>query len=574
MYATKNNPIAVESNGSFGYNRRAMTLVPDPIEALRNVDVAPRLLEEERPLPESLEWKLSELYWNTNGTRGFVQSDIPYTITSSGELSLNAARLFYANCCEYPPEQLEVLEIGAGTGLFARLFLDEFARICKQRGVSFDKRLTYFVTDRSSRSLEHWRELKLFEGTPAVIAHSDARDPLVIETNHEERHLSGLRAVFCNYSLDSLPSTVLRKSESGPEELFVRTHLTNDSARLSQYTRLTLADLRELAREPKSELIPLVSLLEFEAGFYPCKNLYPYAQEALTFGHDWPRVILNHGAIQCLENVKAGLDSEGFILINDYGLVSAEDAAKMSAAQRFGPSAALGLNFPFLEHHFSLNGTSIVRPDADEKLPIHPRLLMRGSCPETQKAFHEIFDWSSHRRLHEPQDEARKHIETGRLEAAKQAYEQALSERSHDWTLLGEIAEFLIRHVASYQSGLDLASAALAVNPWYSVWLWNVYGDALYALERFTDAHNAYRKAEDMEPSDARTCLNLGYSYAQLGDMRSALEALGRGLANDRGGIFRERLLEKQQHILGLIQAGFVAEQEWLARRSARMLGF
>jgi hypothetical protein len=549
-----------------------MAPAPDPIEALRNVNVAPRLIEEEKPLPESLEWKLSELYWNTTGTRGFVQSEIPYTITSGGALSLNAARLFYANCCEHPAERLEAIEIGAGTGLFARLFLDEFARICEQRGASFDKRLTYYVTDRSSRSLEHWRELKLFEGTPAVIARSDAHNPMVIETSHGEQRLSGLRAVFCNYSLDSLPSTVLRKGESGPEELCVRTDLTNDSARLSQHTHLTLAYMRELAREPKPELIPLVSLLEFEAGFYPCQRQYPYAQEALTFGHNWPRVILNHGAIECLESLKTALDPAGFILINDYGLVSAEDAAKMSASQRFGPTAALGLNFPFLEHHLSTNGTSIARPESDEKLPIHPRLLTRGPCPETQGAFHEIFDWAGHRRQHEPVEQARRYIEAGRLEAAKKSYELALSERSRDWTLLGEIAEFLIRQVGNYESGLDVATAALAINPWYSVWLWNVYGDALYALDRFTDAHDAYRKAEEMEPGDVRTCLNLAYSHAQLGDLSSALEALARGLANDRGGIFRERLLEKQHHILSLIQAGFVAEQEWLARRSARLL--
>jgi len=36
------------------------------------------------------------------------------------------------------------------------------------------------------------------------------RYPLVIETSHGEQRLSGLHALFCNYSLDSLPSTVLR----------------------------------------------------------------------------------------------------------------------------------------------------------------------------------------------------------------------------------------------------------------------------------------------------------------------------------------------------------------------------
>jgi tetratricopeptide (TPR) repeat protein len=136
---------------------------------------------------------------------------------------------------------------------------------------------------------------------------------------------------------------------------------------------------------------------------------------------------------------------------------------------------------------------------------------------------------------------------------------------------LGEIAEFLTRQVGNFQAGLQVASSALELNPWYSVWLWNVYGDALYALERFTDAHEAYLKASRLEPADARTNLNLGYTFAQLGEPQSALEALGRGLAGDRGGLFQERLLRKQQQILASLQARFAEEQEWLARRAARV---
>lgn len=549
-----------------------MTSASDPLDTLRSVDVSPRLIEEDRPLAESLEWRLSELYWDTDGTSGFVQNRIPYTITSSGALSANAAQLLFANCSEYPPEgRLELLEIGAGTGLFARLFLDEFRRICETHRKPFFEQAVFYVSDRSRRSRDQWAELGLFTGWPVVPAYSDAMDPLQIQTREGPRQLASLRAVFCNYSLDSLPATVLRKGAEGPEELCIRTHLTADSARVSRHTRLTLAEIRELARSVDSRLIPLAPLFEFEAGFQPCGRSYPYLQEALTFGHDAPRTILNHGAIQSLEKAMPGLDRAGFILINDYGPVRAEDAAAMSGTQRFGNSAALGLNFPFLEYHFSSNGTAVLSPELDERLPIHPRLLTRASIPETRRAFRAIFDWGSQQVQQEPQEQARKHIEAGRLEAAKRAYEDALARRPRDWVLLGEIAEFLIRQIGDYRAGLDLASAALAVNPWYSVWLWNVYGDALYSLERFNEAHEAYRKAGKLEPADVRTNLNLGYSYAQMGDNQTALESLARGLANDRGGIFRERLLQKQQLIVAAVQRRFTEEQEWLVQRATRI---
>jgi predicted Zn-dependent protease len=109
------------------------------------------------------------------------------------------------------------------------------------------------------------------------------------------------------------------------------------------------------------------------------------------------------------------------------------------------------------------------------------------------------------------------------------------------------------------------------MNPWYSVWLWNLLGDALYALNKFSEAHEIYLKAERLAPGDVRTALNLGYTYWELGSPAEALQALGRGLAEDGSGQFRERLLDKQAQILAGLSQRFAREQEWLARRAARM---
>jgi tetratricopeptide (TPR) repeat protein len=191
--------------------------------------------------------------------------------------------------------------------------------------------------------------------------------------------------------------------------------------------------------------------------------------------------------------------------------------------------------------------------------------------PATERAFHQAFDWEVQQVVNGPQEAARQHIEGGRFEQAREAYEKSLSARPRDWALLGEIAEFLIRHVADYESGRKIAEAALAVNPWYSVWLWNVLGDAVYALERYAEAHEIYLKAEIMEPNDVRTALNLSYSYWELGRPDRALELVARGLAHDGAGLYRDRLLEKQQQILAGVAATHRSNQEWLARRAARL---
>jgi tetratricopeptide (TPR) repeat protein len=189
----------------------------------------------------------------------------------------------------------------------------------------------------------------------------------------------------------------------------------------------------------------------------------------------------------------------------------------------------------------------------------------------TDRVFHGVFDHEVHEAMNRPQEAARQHIGAGRFADAKRAYEDALQARPRDWALLGEIAEFLTRQIGDYESGRRMAEAALKINPWYSVWLWNVLGDALYAMDRFAEAHEQYLHAQAMDPNDVRTALNLGYSYFQIGQPEPALLALARGLAHDKSGMFRDRLLENQQQILATISGMYRQEQEWLARRAARL---
>src|SRR5262249_56850682 len=68
-----------------------------------------------------------------------------------------AARLLLASCLEASPRAaapqdehpITVLELGAGSGLFARLLLDRFRDLCAEIGRDFYKRLTYIVSDAS-----------------------------------------------------------------------------------------------------------------------------------------------------------------------------------------------------------------------------------------------------------------------------------------------------------------------------------------------------------------------------------------------------------------------------------------
>jgi hypothetical protein len=90
-----------------------------------------------------LEWRLSELYWITEGVRPFITDAVPYSINNDGAASAAAAAVLFANCTDAAPGQdaIHVLEAGAGTALFARYLLDEFRDLCRRHGRNFYDRL-------------------------------------------------------------------------------------------------------------------------------------------------------------------------------------------------------------------------------------------------------------------------------------------------------------------------------------------------------------------------------------------------------------------------------------------------
>ncbi len=546
----------------------------DPVEVLRHVQLTPRIVEDYRPVTECLEWRLSQNHWRTTGADSFLRSEVPYTITSSGTLSAQAARLLHANCLESPPRgPIRLLETGAGTGLFARLFLEEFERLCARSGNDFYSLIEYYVTDGSRQSVDQWIRFGVFEGKPVILGVANGADPLLVvrADSEEPLRVTGVRAVFANYVIDSMPGTVLRKSADGPEELHVRTHLSAEPTSVKTRFDASLEDVARMAAASDPKLLDLLSVLEFETAFLPVSRHYPYMEEALTFGHDWPRVVLNFGAIEYTECLLQELDPDGFVLINDYGMTQPSESTGLGFTQRFGPTTAMGVNFPFLTHLFASHGARTHRPTEDERLPLHPLMIAKRSMPATERRFQETFSWDAFSDMNAPQELARNELAAGRLEQVGKAYEKALEVRPRDWALLGEIAEFLLRHAADYEAGRKMAETALSLNPWYSAWLWNLLGDALFALNRFAEAHEVYVKAQQMSANDVRTALNLGYTFWELGQPAQALQSLARGLAEDGSGQFHARLLEKQGQILAALSQQHGQQQEWLMRRAARL---
>jgi len=92
------------------------------------------------PLADSLEWELGQQYLKERGSAAFTvdSSPVPFVVNNDGALSRRAAEVFFESLADSDrrsavgnqedrgSDDIYVLELGVGVGLFARFFLDHF----------------------------------------------------------------------------------------------------------------------------------------------------------------------------------------------------------------------------------------------------------------------------------------------------------------------------------------------------------------------------------------------------------------------------------------------------------------
>jgi putative S-adenosyl-L-methionine-dependent methyltransferase len=271
------------------------------------------LVQSFRAMADSLEWLLADLHWTREGVFPFIEGGVPYLVNNTGTLSADAAAVLFANCAETPSTgPIRVLELGAGTGLFARYFLDEFRRRCDGESRDFYERLSYWVTDRSPRTVEQWRERDIF-GPHASHVVTQVSDANTAHTVLSEP----VRAVFANYVFDLLPSAVVRQREGRWEQLHVRTWITSDTGLLRQYTTLTFDEIRALAHSAEPEelgqLLAVLPLLESEEGFFPAGLEDERGFETLGAGASCHAFLYNYAALRCVDTLLPRMERDGFL---------------------------------------------------------------------------------------------------------------------------------------------------------------------------------------------------------------------------------------------------------------------
>ena len=281
------------------------------------------------------------------------------------------------------------------------------------------------------------------------------------------------------------------------------------------------------------------------------------------------RVLHSYGAIQALEKLLGLLAEDGFILINDYGPTQASREDEFEH-QRFSLATFMGVNFSELKKYFedldcgaqATGAADVVatpqppckcqwvEPAGGENRGIHSRMLGKRLPTSLVGKFYELFFDAAFEKLQDPINKARMCCKSGRFELASGYYLQAIKLQPRNWVLLNEVSSFMTFQMRDPKWAIDMAKAALELNPTCSADLWNTLGDALFEFGRTAEARSAYEHAATVNSSDVRSRYNLAWVHARLRDFNAALACLADALMLDKTGEFRERLLHKQQEVL------------------------
>lgn len=529
------------------------------------------------PLAESLEWELGQQYLRERGNKAFISdaSPVPFVINNDGTLSRNAAEVFFTSLVEAEKsaaleDEIFVLELGIGVGLFARYFLDNVRDLCLKHKKDYYDRLCYIAADKSKRMLLDVLRHGVLANHPGRyrVREVDALEPEKLAGDLMFRGSSAtpLRAVFLNYLLDCLPAAVLELDKDEVKQLHVRTCVAR-IVNLEHHTDMRLEQLRERAKssdpEAKRELLEVYGLFASEYDYRPVDpNTLPHGEFALDYGRRLTKRLLHsYGAIQSLEKLLGLVHEQGFILANDYGQTQTTRDQEIEH-QRFSMATFVGVSFPLLRAYFGDGGRcQFVEPSGEER-GIHSRLLGKRLSSDTKTRFFERFGSAAHDKLQEPIQKARTCVKVGRFELAATFYNEALSLQPRNWVLLNEISMFLTFSLRDPKAGIDMAKLALALNPTCSAELWNTLGDGLFEFGRTAEARSAYQKALDVNSSDVRSRYNLAWVHARERNYPAALASIAEAMSFDKMGEFRDRLLHKQQEVLA--QLGQRNQQEYL----------
>lgn len=543
---------------------------------LAELDESVVVVEDFVPAQRSLAWRMGQAYWHLKGVQAFTTNAVPNIVTNDGYLATRTAETFFANCMAAHEQgrledEVKAVEMAVGIGMHARIFLSRLAELCEENEFPLLDRLVFYATDISRSTLESLRDSDTLRvpGVKIRLGFVDATEPTTfadLETGEEEP-LSGVRLLRSNYLLCVLPFHLLMRRDDAWSEMYVRTRVA-DTKSLRQVYGDRIDEILDTAKRGDDEAI---EALAPEEHLFSTERIYvPIARDDLPFASAVEayfdealarnagesgicRTLVSLGALRSVDKGLEILVDDGFMIHSDYGWSNLRMSSEIGHFQYFGGSTAIGLNFPLVEHFVECSrdepGRAVAAPN-DSQSPIQTRLFARRELPETEETFTALFEGDSYKKYWEGLNELGNYDEKTDPEVVMERFELAHAANPFNWRILGQWSGSATFFAKDPRRGLDLAMKGLQICPSASGSLWNEYGDALYALERYEEAHRAFLRSREIDPEEPRTRLSLGWSHSALWQVDEAVDSLCEGIKLDVYNAYGDRFMEKLKSVM------------------------
>ncbi|MSP93044.1 MAG: tetratricopeptide repeat protein [Myxococcales bacterium] len=582
-----------------------------PVPAAPKPESDDILLQDWTPLGQCLDHRIGQAVWRHRAAPLFADNKVPNLVHDSGAQSQRGARLLQAWCRERAdrgdlPARIVLCEAGMGTGLHLRYFLDAFRERAQVAGTDWYERLQVFATDVAPDTIRQAFDRGLFapHAGRVELGYMDVLQPGLFRSAHSGRSVDlrgHVHLMLANYVLDTLPMDIFRR-QRGPrpgagngdpgawwEGVLVRTWLRRADL-LGGYTDRALDDVRKAARDEDDPSLDLLAdvwtLVQLELRAWPVdlsgnpdlgelERVADAQEAALGADHALLRdgTVVNHSAaaLRALVRLAATLAEGGMVLVRDVATVTPEAAAHPRAYQNYGPTSAAGVNLVQADGWFGAgqapHGATLHKPHHDGARNQATRLLVRGELPRTVAEFETAFDGVEVARAADLADQAR---EATKPADAMELYRQAVLLEPTNWHLLAEAARSALAEARRPDLAAAIAHRGLQLNERYSPELWNVYGDAQFALGDFNAARQAYAHGLQVHPTHARLHYCMAVAEANRGRFDAAFRHAGEALATDRTGAYRSDTLQVLDACLRGSQRKVELEDERLKTRSDR----
>ncbi len=496
-------------------------------------------VEEFGPVWSSARLRLSRASWQATDLQPFLNAAVPYVSTSSGRLSEDAVEVALAALPERPA--LHILELGAGSGVFARLFLDHLRR----RAPAVYAESRYLVTDGSASILDAQHRSGIHQ------PHAERIERHRLDLSAPWPDLGKFDLILGTYILDSLPFDFLALNDLATWRRETRAMLPEDQGPMAERLRAALVDGTPEALRPYVASGPLLTA---HTRHVPLRRVdLPHAHRlpSDTQGETLP-YIHGYGALDCIDACIASLSDGGLAIFSDYGHIVPYGARETPEFQTYGTSIATGVNFPQIEAAYAgTAGLAVLKPD-EEQGHLFTRVFQLNGTVDISDLVADLYGAKRYLALKVTVDAARELLRGRLYEGARKYYAMALDQQPRNWALMQEIASILHLANAEPAEALDMCSLGLELNP-MSPDLWRVKAEAHLACDAPELARAAIDRAVALAPENVEAHNVLARVLLRQGDLGAGLQAVATGLTHDHEGDSREALMDAQSRILAEI---------------------